>query len=95
MFRIQNVIVTNPTHYAVALKYDDKKHPSISEGAGVLAQRIKEIGEEHRILQLEAPPLARALYRHAEIAKAFLLHYMRQLQKFSMGLPVAPLAPRR
>ncbi|VEB68428.1 Flagellar biosynthetic protein flhB [Providencia rustigianii] len=52
-----DVIVTNPTHYAVALKYDDKKMGApkvLAKGAGVIAQRIKEIGEENRILQLEA-----------------------------------------
>lgn len=68
-----DVIVTNPTHYAVALKYDEKKMTAprvLAKGAGVLAQRIKEIGAENRILLLEAPPLARALYRHAEVGQS-------------------------
>ncbi|EKT62249.1 flagellar biosynthesis protein FlhB [Providencia burhodogranariea] len=68
-----DVIVTNPTHYAIALKYDDKKMGApkvLAKGAGVLALRIKTIGQEYRILQIEAPPLARALYRHAEIGQS-------------------------
>ncbi|MCL2895296.1 flagellar biosynthesis protein FlhB [Brenneria tiliae] len=67
-----DVIVTNPTHYAVALQYDEKKMNApkvLAKGAGEIALRIREIGAEHRVPVLEAPPLARALYRHSEIGK--------------------------
>ncbi len=65
-----DVIVTNPTHYAVALQYDvDKmKAPKVlAKGSGLIALKIKEKAAEYRIPVLEAPPLARALYRHSEI----------------------------
>lgn len=67
-----DVIVTNPTHYAVALQYNDKKMSApkvLAKGAGEIALRIRELGAEHRIPMLEAPPLARALYRHSEIGQ--------------------------
>ncbi|HAZ55012.1 MAG TPA: flagellar type III secretion system protein FlhB [Franconibacter helveticus] len=67
-----DVIVTNPTHYSVALQYDENKMSApkvVAKGAGLVALRIREIGNEHRIPMLEAPPLARALYRHAEIGQ--------------------------
>lgn len=67
-----NVIITNPTHYAVALQYDDKTMSApklIAKGTDNIAIKIKEIAQEHRIPQLEAPPLARALYRYGEIGQ--------------------------
>jgi flagellar biosynthetic protein FlhB len=67
-----DVIVTNPTHYSVALQYDENKMSApkvIAKGSGLIALRIREIGSENRIPILEAPPLARALYRHAEIGQ--------------------------
>ncbi|CAK9884803.1 MAG: Flagellar biosynthetic protein FlhB [Candidatus Erwinia impunctatus] len=67
-----DVIVTNPTHYAVALQYEEKRMSApkvLAKGAGEIALRIREIAAEHRIPQLEAPPLARALYRHSEIGR--------------------------
>lgn len=66
-----DVIVTNPTHYSVALQYDENKMSApkvVAKGAGLIALRIREIGAEHRVPTLEAP-LARALYRHAEIGQ--------------------------
>lgn len=67
-----DVIVTNPTHYSVALQYNEKKMSApkvIAKGAGEIALKIRELGHEHRIPVLEAPPLARALYRHTEIGQ--------------------------
>lgn len=67
-----NVIITNPTHYAVALQYDDKTMSApklIAKGTDNIAIKIKEIAQENRIPQLEAPPLARALYRYGEIGQ--------------------------
>ena len=65
-----DVIVTNPTHYAVALQYRDgtmRAPKVVAKGMNLIAQRIREIGAEHSVPVLEAPPLARALYRHAEV----------------------------
>lgn len=56
-----DVIVTNPTHYSVALQYDENKMSApkvVAKGAGLIALRIREIGAEHRVPTLEAPPLA-------------------------------------
>lgn len=65
-----DVIVTNPTHYAVALRYDDGKMSAprvVAKGADAVAGRIRELGSEHRVPVLEAPPLARALYHHVDL----------------------------
>lgn len=66
-----DVIVNNPTHYSVALQYDENKMSApkvVAKGAGLVALRIREIGAENNVPTLEAP-LARALYRHAEIGQ--------------------------
>lgn len=68
-----DVIVTNPTHYAVALKYSEERDAApvvLAKGADEIAAKIREIGGEHGIPLLEAPPLARALYRHVEPGEA-------------------------
>lgn len=65
-----DVIVTNPTHYAVALSYRDGEMAAprvVAKGADAVAARIRELAEEHDIPRLEAPPLARALYRHVDL----------------------------
>jgi flagellar biosynthetic protein FlhB len=65
-----DVIVTNPTHYAVALEYKPDKMAAprvIAKGRNWIAQRIKELGREHDIPTVENVPLARALYRSVEI----------------------------
>lgn len=67
------VVVTNPTHYAVALKYDEKRMSApqvVAKGSQLVAERIKEIARENRVPIIEAPPLARALHRHVEIGDA-------------------------
>ena len=67
-----DVIVTNPTHYAIALKYDPTNMTSpkvVAKGADVLALKIREIAAEHGIPILERPPLARALYRTVEVGQ--------------------------
>lgn len=63
-------ILMNPTHYAVALRYDDATMNAphvISKGADLLAMRIREIATEHRIPVVQSPMLARALFAHAEL----------------------------
>lgn len=63
------VVVTNPTHYAVALEYRESMRAPrlVAKGADLVAQRIREIAAEHRVPTLEAPPLARALWKHVDI----------------------------
>ncbi len=64
-----DVIVTNPTHFAVALAYKNGMGAPkvVAKGTGEVARRIREIGAEHGVPLLEAPPLARALHRHVEL----------------------------
>ena len=99
-----DVIVTNPTHYAVALKYQENglRAPIVvAKGIDEVAARIRELGAEHGVLQLEAPPLARALYAHTELeqeipvalytAVAQVLAYVFQLRKLKAeGYPTDP-----
>jgi len=63
------VVVTNPTHFAVALAYDEKMPAPrvVAKGRGAIAQRIREIAQAHGVPLIEAPPLARALYAHTEL----------------------------
>ena len=102
-----DVIVTNPTHYAVALRYAEGGMAApkvIAKGADLIAARIREVGVEHRIPMLEAPPLARALYRHTEIgetipealyaAVAEVLAYVYQLRRVAAQGGAAPKPPR-
>jgi len=89
-----SVIVTNPTHYAVALRYDETMRAPrvVAKGADLVAAKIREIGAEHNVPVLEAPALARAIFRHAEIndqipaqlytAVAEVLAYVYQLKSF-------------
>jgi len=65
-----DVVVTNPLHFAVALKYEEKGMTApivIAKGSQLVAERIKELAREHRVPVVEAPPLARALHRHVEV----------------------------
>lgn len=68
-----DVIVTNPTHYAVALKYDAESGMNaprvIAKGADYLALRIRYIAAAHGVPIVERPPLARALYREVKVGR--------------------------
>ncbi len=67
-----DIVVTNPTHFAVALKYRDQEMRAprvVAKGADLLALRIRALAEEHKIAILEAPALTRALYRHTELGQ--------------------------
>src|SRR5574340_937010 len=90
-----DVIVTNPSHYSVALKYEDGNMRAprvVAKGAHLLAMKIREVGRQHQVPLLEAPPLARALYHHAEVgdeipqklynAVAEVLAYVYQLRRY-------------
>jgi flagellar biosynthetic protein FlhB len=65
-----DVVVTNPTHYAVALKYDPDTMSAprmMAKGVDKVAQKIREIAKEHGIPVIENPPLARGLYAAVEV----------------------------
>ena len=65
-----DVVITNPTHYAVAIKYDPDKYDApyvIAKGEDFLAQKIKEIAREHDVEIVENKPLARMLYANVDI----------------------------
>ncbi len=101
-----DVVVTNPTHFAVALKYLQERHRApvvVAKGMGAVADRIRALADENGVPRLEAPPLARALYRHVEIgaeipaalytAVAQVLAYVYQLKRFRDGQAQRPQAP--
>jgi len=65
-----DVVITNPTHFAVALAYEMEAMSApklVAKGADVLAQRIREVAEENEVPLVENPPLARALYASVEL----------------------------
>lgn len=67
-----DVIITNPTHFAVAIRYDanDMSAPTvIAKGQDYMALKIREIAKKHRIITMENKPLARALYNQVEIGQ--------------------------
>jgi len=98
-----DVVVTNPTHYAVALKYQDRSMRApkvVAKGTQLIAARIRELADEHHIPVLEVPPLARALYHHVELdteipetlytAVAHVLAYIFQLKRYQTTGGIAP-----
>ena len=99
-----DLVVMNPTHYAVALKYDEAKDAAprvVAKGADLLALRIRDVAKEHRVPVLQAPALARALYAHGKLdrevpmslfaAVAQVLAYLYQLRVALPGRePPAP-----
>lgn len=102
-----DVVVTNPTHYAVALRYSESGMRApivVAKGAHLLAQRIRDIAVEHNVPILEAPPLARALHKHTELgqtipealytAVAEVLAYVYQLRLYRKGAGNMPEVPR-
>ena len=93
-----DVIITNPTHYAVALKYDAEKGGApmlLAKGSDFLALKIREIGAKHNILLLESPALARSIYHSTELeqeipaglylAVAQVLAYVYQIRQHQAG----------
>lgn len=102
-----DVIVTNPTHYAVALAYKaGMAAPKVvAKGTGVIAQKIRELAAEHAVPTLEAPPLARALYKHGELDKeipaalysavAEVLAYIYQLARWRETGGAYPVPPKQ
>jgi flagellar biosynthetic protein FlhB len=101
-----DVVITNPTHFAVALKYDDAKAGAprvVAKGRDLIAARIREIATANGVPLFSAPPLARALYRstklEAEIpaalytAVAQVLAYIFQIQKAATPGHRRPVPP--
>jgi flagellar biosynthetic protein FlhB len=89
-----DVVITNPTHYAVALKYDSVKMTAplvLAKGINLIAERIREVAEESRIPLVSNPPLARALHDTVEVdqqiptqhyrAVAEIISYVYKLKK--------------
>jgi len=101
-----DVIITNPTHFAVALRYDDKRMRApvvVAKGADEVAARIREVAAEHGVPLFEAPPLARVLFRNVDLGQAVpaslyvavaqVLSYVFQLRtakRAGMQLPPRP-----
>jgi flagellar biosynthetic protein FlhB len=103
-----DVIVTNPTHYAVALVYREGHSAAprvVAKGSGLMAARIRSVAAEHKVPMLGAPPLARALYHNVEIgneipgelyaAVAEVLAWVFQLRSWNHGIGVEPQQPSR
>jgi flagellar biosynthetic protein FlhB len=101
-----DVVVTNPTHYAVALKYSDDERGAprvVAKGTDAVAAKIRLLAAEHHVPQLEAPALARALHQGTEIgdeipselysAVAQVLAYVFQLRRFESAGGVRPPEP--
>jgi flagellar biosynthetic protein FlhB len=78
------VVVMNPTHYAVALKYEPGETPAplcVAKGVDELALKIRAVAEEHGVMVLEDPPLARALYASVEIDEEIPVEHFEAVAK--------------
>ena len=67
-----DVVITNPTHYAVAIRYDKNQEDAprvLAKGVDNLALKIREIAEKSGVMIVENPPLARELYKSVEIGE--------------------------
>ena len=100
---LADLVVMNPTHYAVALKYDQAGMAAprlVAKGADLMAIKIRDLAREHGVPVLQAAPLARALYTHTEVdreiparlfaAVAQVLAYVYQLRAALAGRGPAP-----
>jgi flagellar biosynthetic protein FlhB len=100
-----DVVITNPTHYSVALRYDDKRMRApivVAKGVDEVAANIRKIAAEHKVPVFEAPPLARVLFRDVDlnaevpstlyVAVAQVLTYVIQLRNAAGGA-VRPARP--
>jgi len=101
-----DVVITNPTHYAVALRYEEQRHRApvvVAKGAELIALTIRRIAAEHAVPIVEAPPLARALHASCELgdeiptrlyaAVAKVLTYVYQLRAARRRSAQAPRPP--
>jgi flagellar biosynthetic protein FlhB len=100
-----NVIVTNPTHYAVALLYKEgmRAPQVVAKGSLLLAEKIIDLAQEHRVAIMRVPSFARALYFNTEpgdeiptrlyAAAAQVLAYVHQLKLYQINGGLAPVYP--
>ncbi|MDQ0568673.1 flagellar biosynthetic protein FlhB [Variovorax paradoxus] len=101
-----DIVVTNPTHFAVALKYvdNDMRAPRVvAKGSDLVAARIRELARENNVAILEAPPLTRALFKHTRLgdeipaglytAVAEVLAWVYQLKRWKSEGGEAPRTP--
>lgn len=101
-----DIVVVNPTHYAVAIRYDEAAGGAprvVAKGLDELAMRIQALARESGVPVLSAPPLARALYAHVEldqeipqalyVAVAQVLVYVYQLRRWVPGRSAPPAEP--
>jgi flagellar biosynthetic protein FlhB len=100
-----DVVVVNPTRYAVALRYDEKMRAPrvVAKGMHLIAQSIRESAEQHKVPVLQSAPLARALYRHTDVgdeipaalytAVAEVLAWVFQLRRYQSVGGAAPVTP--
>jgi flagellar biosynthetic protein FlhB len=75
-----SAVIVNPTHYAVAIRYDVENAGApkvVAKGKNFLAKRIREKAKEHEIPIVENPPLARALYQAADVGQEIPIHLYR------------------
>jgi flagellar biosynthesis protein FlhB len=95
-----DLVVMNPTHYAVALKYDEATMAAprvVAKGTDLLALRMRDLARESKVPVLQAPPLARALYAHCEVDReipARLFAAVAQVLAWVYGLRDAMAAGR-
>lgn len=100
-----DVVLVNPTHYAVALKYESGRMNAptvVARGVDELALRIRQVADGNKVAIVSAPPLARALYRESQLGKeipvrlysavALVLSYVYQLRQWRGG-PMPQMAP--
>ncbi len=98
-----DVVITNPTHYAVALRYDSKRDQApivVAKGVDHMAMKIREIARARKIEQIECPPLTRAVYYSTELGRevpsqlylaiAQILAYVFQLKRYRKGQAKRP-----
>lgn len=101
-----DVVITNPTHFAVALRYVESRHRApivVAKGADEVAAKIRELATEHKVPIFEAPPLARVLFRSVDLneeipaslyaAVAQVLTYIFQLRAYRKGAAIKPKRP--
>lgn len=101
-----DVVITNPTHYAVALKYDQQSMGApvvVAKGSDEVAFKIMEIAREHKVDVLRTPPLTRAVYHNTKVGEeipdglymaiAQVLAYLFQLRQFRKGQAAKPGMP--
>ncbi len=100
-----DVVIVNPTHYAVALRFDYKMNAPtvVAKGADLVAFQIRKVAQQHTVTVFSAPPLARALYHSTElnreipvglyVAVAQVLAYVYQLRSAQDGEGVEPAEP--